>query len=1491
MPSPNPTASSRSRRRRKPRRSAGITLALTSALALTGTGFPAASAVAASDATAHPGLAAVNRYTPANITFPGNDGKSHTVTYDKNSFMIDGQRLSIWSGEIHYWRLPDVNGWRDIFQKMRANGYNAVSLYMFWGLHQAEENGDFDFSPGTIKDLDLLLTLAEEEGLYVIARPGPYVNAEISMGGLPAYMSNYGGGLRSNDAKALAASKSWLTAANQIISKHQITNGGGSVLVYQVENELVEGNNPDYEFLTELTKHVKSTGITVPLFHNDWNLSGRLRDTSRTGLDFYAYDAYPVGFNCSAGRNQIGDSEDAFHGFSPNSPNFITESQGGAFTPWGARYQASDCYKYTDEKFTRQWGVNNIGNGVTAFNFYMGFGGTNWGWTGSPASGFTSYDYGAGITEDRKLTPKASVQKEMGYYQRAVPQVASMDAVAAPRANVSSGSTVKVYQRQATDKTNSATGNGARTIALRLDSSNSETDTSFTIPLNLGKSQAAAETGFSHDDRDAAITYTGTWSQVADGTAAKGTVSRSTTVGDTASFKFNGTGVKLIVATGTDHGAFEVKVDDGDPTTVNTATVDTEQNKPTQHKAFEATGLKAGPHTITVKNLGGAKGNVLDVDAFDVTAPAAAEAVVVNNSDTSKITYAGSWEHASGKNWTAGDINRDESFSKTKGDSYSFTFTGVGFDLVAPYSVNHGSATVTVDGQEVGKTKEEVTGDAAAQKTVFSWRATDTSAPASHTVKVTVDGEPFPGSQDAFVSLDAVRYYPDATALPSDTGTVPAGTIGWSRIPQKADTSLKLHGRDALLLTADTKIAGHELYYTTSQLFAEPIAMDAATVQYLVGADGDAGETVLHYAAEPTVKAPEGVEKTWDAARGELRLNYTHGAQPQDVTITAAGQSPLTLRLINRTTAQTTWVLTAMKDGQATPVAVEGVELARTATFAGTKLELTGSVSQDSSLRVLAPAGTTAASWNGQDLGALSQGAATASLSGPSQVSEQSLSFVKQEDNAYAAVDYDDSAWTTAADTTSKQSQNYPGIIRYSNRDGNQQGPGRAGVVLDSNHYGFHNGSVWYRAHYTASSNDPTLRIKATASKGAPRQGRNPGFAQVWVNGQYAGAVSAEGGWQDIKSPTGSVQAGQPVVVAILVNNLGLSLDWSNGSGGGASQSKENRGLYDADLKAAGPVTWKIMGAPTTSAKDAANPSGTIYNNGGLQGEKAGWYGKTFDDSAWAAATDLHATTPGVTWYRAKVNLDVPAGQDTAFRLNLNSARFKSRADRSQATIFVNGWNTGVYIGDMGPQNSFTVPQGFLNLKGENTIAIAVASKEAGAGPDSVTLSAIHSTTMPEAKTAPEPSPTPTTSPSAEPTTAPTVEPTASPTTQPEPNATMPAYVSKIFADAPESVLKGDWDGDGTQSYAVRVGTRVVFYNENRTDAPVYASISIGRATDKVYVGDWDGDKRDTLALQRGTTVYYQTQLTSTATTKGTVPAGATLKVTKSGGKDVLTPQ
>jgi aryl-phospho-beta-D-glucosidase BglC (GH1 family) len=95
---------------------------------------------------------------------------THTVSYDHYSFMIDGRRVYLWSGEFHYFRLPSPDLWRDIFQKMRAAGFNAVSLYFDWGYHSPRP-GVYDFTG--VRDVDKLLDMAQQAGLYVIVRPAP----------------------------------------------------------------------------------------------------------------------------------------------------------------------------------------------------------------------------------------------------------------------------------------------------------------------------------------------------------------------------------------------------------------------------------------------------------------------------------------------------------------------------------------------------------------------------------------------------------------------------------------------------------------------------------------------------------------------------------------------------------------------------------------------------------------------------------------------------------------------------------------------------------------------------------------------------------------------------------------------------------------------------------------------------------------------------------------------------------------------------------------------------------------------------------------------------------------------------------------------------------------------------------------------------------------------------------------------------------------------
>ncbi|MDO4791717.1 MAG: beta-galactosidase, partial [Buchananella hordeovulneris] len=1223
------------------------------------------------------------------ITFPGNDGKPHRIRWDKQSFYVDDERLHVWSGELHHWRLPSPEHWRDVFQKLRASGFNAVSLYFFHGLHQSTENGSYDFSG--IKDIDKLLTMAKEEGLYVIVRPGPYVNAEISMGGLPAYMSNYTqSSLRS--VQNLDKAKEWLGEFNKIAKKHQITDGGGSIILYQAENELLSDVSWRGDFLRELTRFIKSDGITVPVFHNDWGMGGRFANTASYGTDFYAFDWYPAGFNCGNQRGGFADRESDFRRMAPNSPMFITEAQGGAFTPWGAAFNTDQCAIYTDSGFTREYGVVNLGNGVTAFNYYMIIGGTNWGWTGSPSSGFTSYDYGAALNEDRIITPKLAVQKELGYWQNAVPQFASMDPVQAPRVENNSGARVKAYERVSVDKSSSVTGEGTHLLAFRHAQANTERNTNFTTKLTLSSGQSQ-DTGTLIPANDPKVAYTGT---VTDGESGVKVLSSN---GATATLQFTGTGIEVTANPAINGGNANVTVD-GAPIGTLSTNVPTLQNAEPR-KVRKDFGTSA-QRTVVVTTTNGNPVNLASFRVFGADVAPSSQTVkeTINNNDTQRITYSTGWQYANNVNWTQGDINKDEHYSKTRDAYYEFTFTGTGIEIIAPYSVNHGYADVYIDNVKVGRTHEEVTTEASAQKIVFSKKDLPDQ---EHRLKVVVTGEPFPGSSDHYVSLDALRVY---QGEPSQEPPAPVGALSWDRIPQKEGTFLTLGGRDAVIVTADAKLGEHKLLYSTAQLFVNQDMGDKQLL-VLVGKTGQDGELVLAYDAQPTVTGE--VEQDWDAARKAMRFNFTHTTAPQEFTVTAGGK-PLTVRVIDRDTAADAWLIHGQDGATNKPVYLEGAYLARSVSFSGNKAQIVGSADKAQDMRVVLPQGITGASWNGADLQA-ANGVATGQAAAPVAYTAPTLQWVKAEETPEIEPGFDDSTWRAVDKTTAVNQWQQPG--RSSRK------------VMGSNAYHQFEGDVWYRGTYTPNAAAGTITVNANGSTGQPGHGQAPAFALVWVNGQYAGSVNADGRDRRVNIPAGAVTAGQEATVAILVHNMGQNLDWSDDG-----LSRQNRGLGDVAVSNgnSASVVWKIQGAQHTDPVDVARG---LYNVGGLYGERAGWYLPGYPTSDWKAAANMHASKPGVAWYRSKFDLNVPAGQDVAFRLDVQSSRFQGtrRSDQSQVLLFVNGWNTGVYVGDIGPQNSFTIPSGFLNMNGANEVAVAVTAKTAGHGPDSVVLRAVGNTT------------------------------------------------------------------------------------------------------------------------------------------------------------------
>ena len=106
------------------------------------------------------------------------------LTFDKNSFYIDGEPFRIIAGDVHYFRIhPDK--WEGILDLAVDFGLNTIQTYVPWNVHEPKR-GEFDFLG--MLDLKGFLELCHKKGLKVLLRPTPYICSEWDLGGLPAWL-------------------------------------------------------------------------------------------------------------------------------------------------------------------------------------------------------------------------------------------------------------------------------------------------------------------------------------------------------------------------------------------------------------------------------------------------------------------------------------------------------------------------------------------------------------------------------------------------------------------------------------------------------------------------------------------------------------------------------------------------------------------------------------------------------------------------------------------------------------------------------------------------------------------------------------------------------------------------------------------------------------------------------------------------------------------------------------------------------------------------------------------------------------------------------------------------------------------------------------------------------------------------------------------------------------------------------------------------------
>src|SRR5579872_3718185 len=322
---------------------------------------------------------------------------THDFVLGDTTFLLDGRPFQMISGELHYTRVPR-EAWRARMRMAKAMGLNTIGTYVFWNVHEPEK-GRFDFTGNN--DIAAFVRTAQEEGLWVVLRPSPYVCAEWEFGGYPYWLQTEPGlVVRSKETQYLAEYRRYILEVGRQLAPLQV-NHGGNILMVQVENEYGSyGSDKDY------------LAINRQLFI-DAGFDGLLYtcDPPRDVARGYLSGLLPA-VNGSVPPQRVRQLVNDYH--NGKGPYYIAEWYPAWFDWWGTPHHRVATAGYARFLDTL------LGAGIS-INMYMFHGGTTRafmnGANGSDRKPFepetSSYDYDAPLDEAGNATPKFMLFREV----------------------------------------------------------------------------------------------------------------------------------------------------------------------------------------------------------------------------------------------------------------------------------------------------------------------------------------------------------------------------------------------------------------------------------------------------------------------------------------------------------------------------------------------------------------------------------------------------------------------------------------------------------------------------------------------------------------------------------------------------------------------------------------------------------------------------------------------------------------------------------------------------------------------------------------------------------------------------------------------------------------------------------------------------------------------------------------------------------------------
>lgn len=330
------------------------------------------------------------------LNFPNNPTRS--FGWQGENFLLDGKPFVIRAGELHYPRVPKIY-WRDRMKKAKAMGLNTINTYIFWNLHEPTKR-NFDFSESL--DVVEFVKTAQEEGLYVIVRPGPYICTEWEFGGIPSWLlAEKDMKVRTSDQRFLDASKIYMKQVGKLLAPLEIAKGG-NILMVQVENEYGSFGE-DKVYMEAIKDQIKEAGFSGQLFTSDGSLDSMLKNGTLT--DVLSVINFGVDQKDSIGN--VKKNFENFAKFRQNVPKMVGEYWVGWFDHWGEKRHTVDAKPVAES-------LDYLLENNISFSLYMYHGGTTFGFmNGANYSkdvpyqpDTSSYDYHSPLDEAGKPTEK-----------------------------------------------------------------------------------------------------------------------------------------------------------------------------------------------------------------------------------------------------------------------------------------------------------------------------------------------------------------------------------------------------------------------------------------------------------------------------------------------------------------------------------------------------------------------------------------------------------------------------------------------------------------------------------------------------------------------------------------------------------------------------------------------------------------------------------------------------------------------------------------------------------------------------------------------------------------------------------------------------------------------------------------------------------------------------------------------------------------------------